>query len=80
MKVSGVEVGAMVSFSLFWRLGIRGDVHICNALHGWSTEQKNEQQNNAPNPTKQCSCRLSGSSENRAFEGAGLLGHSVEIR
>ena len=42
---------------------------ICNVLHGWSREQKNKQQNNVPNPTKQCSCRLSGSSENRAFEG-----------
>ena len=29
-----------------------------NVLHGWSREQKNEQQNNAPNPKKQCSCRL----------------------
>ena len=27
-------------------------------LHGWSREQKNEQQNNVPSPTKQCSCRL----------------------
>ena len=32
-------------------------------------EQKNEQQNNASSPKKQCSCRLSGSSENRDFEG-----------
>ena len=29
----------------------------------------NSAQNNVPNPKKQCSCRLSGSSENRAFEG-----------
>ena len=42
---------------------------VYNFLHGWSREQKNEQQNNDPNPKKQCSCRLSGSSENRAFGG-----------
>lgn len=23
---------------------------ICSTLHGWSSEQKNEQPNNAPNP------------------------------
>ena len=47
---------------------------ICNVLYGWSRGQKNKQQDNAPNPKKQCSCRLSGSSENRAFEGwLGLL-------
>ena len=27
-------------------------------FHGWSREQKNEQQNNAPSPKKKCSCRL----------------------
>ena len=38
---------------------------ICNVLHGWSRGQKNEQQNNVHSPKKkQCSCRLSGSSEN----------------
>ena len=41
---------------------------VFNVLHGWSRGQKNEQQNNAPNPKKQCSCRLLGSSENRSFE------------
>ena len=41
---------------------------VYNVLHGWSRGQKNEQQNNAPSPKKQCSCRLLGSSENRAFE------------
>ena len=41
---------------------------VCNVLHGWSRGQKNEQQNNVPNPKKQCSCRLQGSSENRTFE------------
>ena len=40
----------------------------CTVLHGWWREQKNEQQNNVPSPKKQRSCRLSGSSENRAFE------------
>ena len=34
-----------------------------------SRELKNEQQNNAPSPKQQCSCRLLESSENRAFEG-----------
>ena len=29
---------------------------------------KNKQQNNAPNPKKQCGCKLSGSRENRDFE------------
>ena len=35
---------------------------VCYVLHGWSRGQKNEQQNNAPNPKKQqqCICRLSG--------------------
>ena len=41
---------------------------IDNVSHGWSRGQKNEQQNNVPSPKKQCSYRLSGSSENRAFE------------
>ena len=36
---------------------------VYKVLHGWSRGQKNEQQNNAPNAIKQCSCRLSGSSE-----------------
>ena len=27
-----------------------------------------QQQNNTPSPNKQCNCRLSGSSENKAFE------------
>ena len=41
---------------------------------GRENMQKNEQQNNVPNPKKQCSCRLSaGSRKNRDFEGAGLL-------
>ena len=31
-------------------------------------KQKIEQENDVPNPKKQFSCRLSGSSENRAFE------------
>lgn len=30
---------------------------ICNVLHGSSSRQKNEQQNHAPNPWKQCSRR-----------------------
>ena len=44
-------------------------------LHYWSRGQNNEQQNNAPiaNPKKQCSCRLSGSTENKALKGTGLL-------
>ena len=33
---------------------------ICNVLHGWSRGQKNEQQNNAPNPKKTMNQRLSG--------------------
>ena len=56
------------------RGSFRGTTHtICNALHGWLREQKNKQQSNAPNPKKQCSYRLSGSNENRAFEGCRLL-------
>ena len=47
---------------------IKASSTVCNVLHGWSREQKNEQPNNAPSPKNQCSCRLSGSSENRAFE------------
>ena len=42
--------------------------NVCNVLHGWSREVKSEQQNNTTNPKKQCSCRLSGFSENGAFE------------
>ena len=42
---------------------------ICNVLRGWSRGQNNEQQNNVPSPKRQCSCRLSGPSENRAFKG-----------
>ena len=45
---------------------------ICNISHNFISremrEQKNEQQNNAPSAKKQCSCRLSGSSENRHLE------------
>ena len=41
---------------------------VCNVLYGRSRGQKNEQQNKAPSPKTQCSCRLSVSSENRAFE------------
>ena len=40
---------------------------VCNVLYSWSRGEKNEQQNNALSPKKQSSCRLSGSSENRAF-------------
>ena len=52
---------------------------VCNVLHGWSTEQKNEQQSNALNPKKQCSCRLSGSSENRASRSTAKLRFSPDI-
>ena len=33
-------------------LQLGGTRSICNVLHGWSRRQKNEQQNNAPNPKK----------------------------
>ena len=46
----------------------RATCTVCNVLHSWWRGQKNEQKNNALNPKKQCNCRLSGSSENRAFE------------
>ena len=46
---------------------------IFNVLHGWSRGQKNEQPNNDPSSRKQCSCRLSGSSEYVSVKGAGLL-------
>ena len=50
----------------------RGAVNLHHLQHltwlAWLRGQKNEQQKNDPNPKKQCSCRLSGSSENRAFE------------
>ena len=36
---------------------------------GWSRAQKNEQWNNAPNATRQCSCRLSVSREKKSFWG-----------
>ena len=54
----------------FGCLGVRGALlkgatrTVCNVSHDWPREQKTEQQKNAPNPKKQCSCRLSGSSEN----------------
>ena len=51
---------------------------VCKALHGWSRGQKDEQPNNAPNPKKQCSCRLSGSIENRAFERYRSTGDPLE--
>ena len=41
---------------------------ICTVCNGWSRGQKNEQQNNIPNPKKQCCCRLSWSRENGAFK------------
>ena len=44
---------------------------VFDVLHSWSRGQKNEQQKNAPSPKKQCSCRLSASSKNRAFERCG---------
>ena len=56
---------------------LRATCTVCNVLHGWSREQKNEQHNNAPNPTKQCSCRLPGSSENRDLEILGLVLHLI---
>ena len=31
---------------------------VCNVLHDWSREQKNEQRNNIPTQKKQCSCKL----------------------
>ena len=40
-----------------------------NVLQCWSRDQKNEQRSNVLSSKKQCSCWLSGSSENRAFEG-----------
>ena len=49
-------------------LSFRATCIIYNILHGWSRGQNSEQQNNAPRYKKQCSCRLSGSSENRAFK------------
>ena len=53
----------MIMLAKYWETCI-----VCNVLRGWSREQKNDQQNNAPNPKKQCRCR-SESSKNRAFEG-----------
>ena len=46
----------------------RASCIVYNVLKGWSRGQKNEQENNVPSPEKQCSCRLSGSSENRTFK------------
>ena len=58
-----------VEIKLLKGAGLLGATYtVCNVLHGWSRGQKNEQWNNVPNPKKQCSCRLQGSSENRAFE------------
>ena len=44
---------------------------VCNVLLCWSKEQKNKRTNNRtmlPTLKKQYNCRLSGTSENRAFE------------
>ena len=49
-------------------LQLPGRLHRLQRLHGWSRGQKNEQENNAPSPKKQCRCRLSGSTKNRGFE------------
>ena len=48
----------------------RGTCAVCKVFHGWSRGEKNEELNSAPDPkkNKQCSCRLSWSSEYRAFE------------
>ena len=40
-------------------------ITICNVLHGWSRGQKNEQQNNAPDPKGPVKIEL--------LKGAGLL-------
>ena len=65
-KISPAKIPQISNLRCKW-----SDLHRLQnyVSHGWSSGRKNEQQNNAINPKKQCSCRLSGSSENRAFEG-----------
>ena len=50
---------------------------VCHVPHYWSREQKNEQQNNAPTHIKQWSYRLSGSSENKAYNSCSLLSQAT---
>ena len=47
----------------------KGDLRRLQCLTWLVERTKERQRSNVPNPKKQCSCRLSGSSENRAFEG-----------
>ena len=46
---------------------------VCSVLHGWSREQKNEQQHNAPSPKKPCTAGYQGPVKIEILKGAGLL-------
>ena len=46
---------------------------ICNLLNVWSTGQKNEQQNNAPNPKNNADAGYQGPVKIMLLKGAGLL-------
>ena len=73
-KISPAKIPPLPNLRCKWSDLHRLQIYV---LHGWSSGQKNEQQNNAPSPKKQCSCRLSGSSKNRAFERCGSTDTNV---
>ena len=52
----------------------RATCTVCYALHGWSRGQKNEQQNNVPNPKKKnTAAGYQGPVKIEFLEGASLL-------
>ena len=45
---------------------------VCNIFHGWLSEQKSEQQNNAPNPKNNAAAGYQGPVKIKLLKGAGL--------
>ena len=45
---------------------------VCNILHAWLKGQKNEQQNNAPNPKNNAAAGYQGLVKIKLLKGAGL--------
>ena len=46
---------------------------VCNVLHGWSKEQKNEQQNNVPNSKNSAAAGNKGPMKIELLKDVGLL-------
>ena len=58
----------LVGYNQIISLNLTAACTVCNVLHGWSREQRNEQQNNVPNPKNNATTGYKGPVKNEAFE------------